>query len=181
MSVCAFKLGEEYLQRESDAGTRRVIKFLAIFGRAVRNVFSTVKKMYGIARRGNVVAATAPSRRRRRSMRIPLRRWQLETSTSRTSRLFYFQIFHLVCISFFGKSIKLHSWKRGRTRVRRRRRFAFRHYYTDNVSSVIKRFLISYTFLRRLLSRNVAAFLRSTVTVFFLHALHAHRRHLRGP
>lgn len=37
------------------------------------------------------------------------------------------------------------------------------------------------TFLKRLLSRSVAAFLRSTVTVFFLQALQAQRRHLRGP
>lgn len=37
------------------------------------------------------------------------------------------------------------------------------------------------TFLKRLLSRNVAALLLSTVTVFFLQALHAHRRHLRAP
>lgn len=36
--------------------------------------------------------------------------------------------------------------------------------------------------LRSLLrSLNVAAFLRSTVTVFFLHALHAHSRQRRGP
>ena len=37
------------------------------------------------------------------------------------------------------------------------------------------------TFLRRLLSRKVAAFLRSTVTVFFLQALQAQSRHRRGP
>lgn len=63
-------------------------------------------------------------------------------------------------------------------------------YDTNRNTNIKKRILLwisiihmylKLTFLKRLLSRKVAAFLRSMVTVFFLQALQAQSKHRRGP